>query len=146
MRRHIGTAIAVSVVALALVSCTSTTHGHGTFPTTHIPTGTGTLATPNARCVQLASASSKIAAAQLALYTGDKGALTDLDAALATVRAGAPAAVQSAVDRLTTGFHSASALLANPTAANKQKLAQLAPQLAQDDVTVSSYATSTCGH
>lgn len=147
MRRLAGTVGAAVTLAALLASCTSaTTTGHGNPQTPTIVTGSGTLGTPDAHCAQLAAAATKISAAQTALYTGDQHAVSDIDAALQVVRAGAPGGVQTAVDSLSAGFRSASALLANPTSANRQKVAQLAPQLARDGMTVSHYATSTCGH
>lgn len=147
MCRHIGGAISATALVAVLASCSGgTTHGHGSDSIPHLPTGSGTLGTASARCAQLAAADQKITAAETALYGGDQHALTTLDAALTAIRPGAPGDVQSAIDRLSTGFHSASDLLAHPTATNKQKLSTLAPQLARDAMTVTSYATSTCGH
>ena len=147
MCRDIGGAVAATALVAVLASCSGgTTHGHGSDSIPHLPTGSGTLGTPNAQCAQLAATAQQITAAETALYSGDQHALSTLDAALTAIRPTAPADVQSAIDRLNSGFHSASDLLAHPTAANKQKLSALAPQLAHDGMTVTSYATSTCGH
>lgn len=147
MRKQIGTAVAGALLAVVLSSCTSgTTTGHGAPQTPTIVLGSGSLGTPNARCAQLAAAARQIAAAQVALYTGDQRAVTTLTSSLGAIRGGAPAAVQSAIDRLVSGFRSASDLLAHPTPAHKQKLTQVAAQLSRDGMTVSSYATSKCGH
>jgi hypothetical protein len=97
-------------------------------------------------CPEFAEVATKITDAQTALYsgTGDTAVIDDLVAELDGLKEGAPADVQDALDDMASAFQDAAEILADPTAENQAKLAELGPQLADAGQKITAYFTSQC--
>jgi hypothetical protein len=110
------------------------------------PTSDTPLTEITVDCPEFEDAAKKITDAQAALYSGrgDSEAIDDLVAELDALKEGAPDDVQTALTDMGAAFRDAAALLEKPTRENKAKLVQLAPQLAEDGQTITSYITSEC--
>jgi hypothetical protein len=98
-------------------------------------------------CPEFAEVAQKLTAAQTALYdgSGTPAVMDDLIAELAALKEGAPAGVQTALDKMAEAFRDAAEILANPTAENQARLAELGPKLADAGQKITAYFTSQCG-
>jgi hypothetical protein len=111
-------------------------------------TGEPSVTEATVDCPEFADTAKKIVEAQAELYTpgGDAAqAIDDLLVELEALKEGAPEDVQQALTDLGSGFQDAAELLEDPTPENQAALAALAPELATDGETVTTYITEQCG-
>jgi hypothetical protein len=140
--------ILVVVLAAALTACGG--GGSDKKPTA----GSTRLGTPSAHltqialdCAKYADTAQKIVAAQQELYTGSGGSTAALDALKSQMNGlkdGAPDNVKAAVDELNQAFEKVQQIIASPSTAAQQQLAQMAPKLAADGQTITTYIVSQC--
>ena len=98
-------------------------------------------------CPEFADTAQRITAAQTELYSGtaDDATIDELVSELDGLKEGAPEDVQTALDDMGAAFRDASELLDDPTPANRAKLLDLGPMLAEDGQTITAYITAQCG-
>ncbi|KRA32771.1 MULTISPECIES: hypothetical protein [unclassified Nocardioides] len=101
-------------------------------------------------CDRFDDTAQRITDIQTTLYdgkdsSGDAAAVNDLVAELDALKKDAPDDVDTALTDLGEGFRSARELLAEPSEANSAALAALAPELAADSQTVTTWIISQCG-
>jgi hypothetical protein len=142
--RHTVTVAALAVAMLG--GCTSGSPGHSKAPSTsHTPTAIATSGHLTAQCRRLVDVASRVSKAETALYSsGAAGSIGALQSALRSLAHDVPPNVAAALTELAAGFGTAHQLLADPTDQNKTALTKLAPKLATDARTVSSYIVTTC--
>lgn len=129
------------VLALGLSACSDDESGSDSGDTPSDPLTEITI-----DCDQFEDAAQRITEAQAELYadSGSQEAIDTLLEELEALEADAPPGIQAALDDMSEGFQDAAELLEDPTRKSKERLADLAPELAEDGQEITDYITSQC--
>ncbi len=144
MRYFLAILTVLSVVMLS--ACGGSDDDSGSTDSDRLPEPEASLTEMTVPCAQFAGTAERIAEAQRQLYSseGSIGAIEAITTELEALKDGAPSDVQAALDTLSQGFKDAAALVADPEAADQEKLAELATDLSAAGQKVSEYVVEKC--